>query len=242
MPFVSRTRAILRSAEFGFFGVIVETRVQTPRFCGAPWSAGVFVFSRLDVRPLRISWLTVGMAPDTVPLLQVGRWQKGSLRTKGRRGPSARAEPGKDGSRGWGPSNGRPAAKQVPAVQRFATRFPDSSADRRPRRLRIARRAGSGRLRIGVGSLQSTAGQRLDELRPSMTIACSSSPSGSSRVVAVVAPGRVRGRGSVERSVQRSPTASATRPSSRPRSSRTTSSTGRSTRRWRCPASMRRWS
>ena len=62
MPFVSRTRAILRSAEFGFFGVIVETRVQTPRFCGAPWSAGVFVFSRLDVRPLRISWLTVGMS------------------------------------------------------------------------------------------------------------------------------------------------------------------------------------
>ena len=36
MPFVSRTRATLRSAEFGFFGVIVETRVQTPRFCGAP--------------------------------------------------------------------------------------------------------------------------------------------------------------------------------------------------------------
>src|SRR5579863_2501215 len=61
MPFVSRTRAILRSAEFGFFGVIVETRVQTPRRCGAPWSAGVFVFSRLDVRPLRISWLTVGI-------------------------------------------------------------------------------------------------------------------------------------------------------------------------------------
>ena len=63
IPFVSRTRAIFRSAEFGFFGVIVETRVQTPRFCGAPWSAGVLVFSRLDVRPLRISWLTVGIAP-----------------------------------------------------------------------------------------------------------------------------------------------------------------------------------
>src|SRR5258707_9136592 len=63
IPFVSRTRAIFRSAEFGFFGVIVDTRVQTPRFCGAPWSAGVFVFSRLDVRPLRISWLTVGMSP-----------------------------------------------------------------------------------------------------------------------------------------------------------------------------------
>jgi hypothetical protein len=60
IPFVSRTRAIFRSAEFGFLGVIVDTRVHTPRFCGAPWSAGVFVFSRLEVRPLRISWLTVG--------------------------------------------------------------------------------------------------------------------------------------------------------------------------------------
>jgi hypothetical protein len=32
---VKRTRAILRSAEFGFFGVTVATRVQTPRRCGA---------------------------------------------------------------------------------------------------------------------------------------------------------------------------------------------------------------
>src|SRR5881394_2709050 len=61
MPFVSRTRAIFRSAEFGFFGVIVETRVQTPRRCGAPWSAGVLVLSRLVARPLRMSWLTVGI-------------------------------------------------------------------------------------------------------------------------------------------------------------------------------------
>ena len=34
IPFVSRTRAILRSAEFGFFGVVVLTWVQTPRRCG----------------------------------------------------------------------------------------------------------------------------------------------------------------------------------------------------------------
>src|ERR1051325_8801439 len=61
MPFVSRTRATLRSAEFGFFGVIVDTRVHTPRFCGAPSSAGVFVFSGLERRPFLISWLTVGM-------------------------------------------------------------------------------------------------------------------------------------------------------------------------------------
>src|SRR5262245_17375355 len=61
MPFVSRTRAIFRSAEFGFLGVMVETRVQTPRFCGAPWRAGVFVFAFLEARPFLISWLTVGM-------------------------------------------------------------------------------------------------------------------------------------------------------------------------------------
>jgi hypothetical protein len=30
-PLVSRTRATFRSAEFGFFGVVVKTRVQTPR-------------------------------------------------------------------------------------------------------------------------------------------------------------------------------------------------------------------
>ena len=58
-----RTRATFRSAEFGFFGVTVDTRVQTPRRCGAPWRCGVFVFALLDVRPLRINWLTVGMAP-----------------------------------------------------------------------------------------------------------------------------------------------------------------------------------
>src|SRR5919199_904845 len=39
MPFVRRTRATLRSAEFGFFGVCVKTRVQTPRRCGAPATA-----------------------------------------------------------------------------------------------------------------------------------------------------------------------------------------------------------
>src|SRR5215211_2053220 len=60
MPFVRRTRATFRRAEFGFFGVTVKTRVQTPRFCGAPRSAGVFIFAFGVARPLRISWLTVG--------------------------------------------------------------------------------------------------------------------------------------------------------------------------------------
>lgn len=35
-PFVNFTLAILRKAEFGFFGVMIVTLVQTPRFCGHP--------------------------------------------------------------------------------------------------------------------------------------------------------------------------------------------------------------
>src|SRR5438445_13363602 len=61
MPEVRRTRATFRRAEFGFFGVTVKTRVQTPRFCGAPRSAGVFVFDLGATRPFRTSWLTVGI-------------------------------------------------------------------------------------------------------------------------------------------------------------------------------------
>ena len=40
-------------AEFGFFGVVVYTRVQTPRFCGHDLSAGESVFLRDLLRPLR---------------------------------------------------------------------------------------------------------------------------------------------------------------------------------------------
>ncbi len=61
IPFVRRTRATLRSAEFGFFGVCVYTRVQTPRFWGAPRSAGVFVRDLGATRPFLTSWFTVGM-------------------------------------------------------------------------------------------------------------------------------------------------------------------------------------
>src|ERR1700712_3692497 len=61
MPFVRRTRATLRRAEFGFFGVVVYTRVQTPRFCGQPCSAGTVFRDRCGSRPLAMSWLMVGM-------------------------------------------------------------------------------------------------------------------------------------------------------------------------------------
>ena len=74
MPFVNLTRAILRSAEFGFFGVIVRTWMQTPRFWGAPLprcirffsasyvnrSAGAEVFFPAFLRPFRTSWFIVG--------------------------------------------------------------------------------------------------------------------------------------------------------------------------------------
>src|SRR5215204_4851378 len=66
----SFTRATLRSAEFGFLGVVVYTRVHTPRRWGEPLSAGVLVFSTLSSRPLRTSWLIVGMGGlDLLPAL-----------------------------------------------------------------------------------------------------------------------------------------------------------------------------
>src|SRR5699024_3156221 len=60
MPLESFTRATLRSAEFGFLGVVVYTRVQTPRRCGLPLSAGVLVWPARALRPLRTSCWMVG--------------------------------------------------------------------------------------------------------------------------------------------------------------------------------------
>src|SRR5437588_595370 len=68
-PLVRRTRATLRKAEFGFFGVFVYTRVQTPRRWGAPRRAGVFVFVVFDCRPLRTSWEIVGIPRLDLTLL-----------------------------------------------------------------------------------------------------------------------------------------------------------------------------
>src|SRR5919206_850400 len=70
IPLVSRTRATLRSAEFGFFGVVVYTRVHTPRRCGAAtrflrplpdFRPGVASFLVFGFRPLRTSWEVVGI-------------------------------------------------------------------------------------------------------------------------------------------------------------------------------------
>src|SRR5204862_6753110 len=60
-PFVRRTRATFRSAEFGFLGVVVYTRVHTPRRCGLPLSAGVLVLLVFAWRPLRTNCWMVGI-------------------------------------------------------------------------------------------------------------------------------------------------------------------------------------
>src|ERR1700731_3320933 len=57
---VKRTRATLRNAEFGFFGVCVYTRMHTPRFSGQPINAGDFVFTWTFSRPMRTSCENVG--------------------------------------------------------------------------------------------------------------------------------------------------------------------------------------
>src|SRR5882672_7293065 len=61
MPLVRRTRATLRIAEFGFFGVVVYTRVQTPRRCGQETNAGDLLLSINFERPLRTSCCIVGI-------------------------------------------------------------------------------------------------------------------------------------------------------------------------------------
>src|SRR5215813_12350154 len=67
IPFVSRTRATLRSAEFGFLGVCVYTRMHTPRFSGQPINAGDLVLTRTASRPMRTSCENVGTVPSFFP-------------------------------------------------------------------------------------------------------------------------------------------------------------------------------
>src|SRR4029450_1631415 len=63
-PFVRRTRATLRSAEFGFFGVAVNTRRQTPRRCGERIRSGDAERVGSRRRPFRIScWMVGNVAP-----------------------------------------------------------------------------------------------------------------------------------------------------------------------------------
>src|SRR3981081_2171121 len=100
MPLVRRTRATLRSAEFGFLGVIVYTRVQTPRRWGAAtfflrpfpdFRPGVVTFLVGDLRPLRISWLVVGMRRVMVAVgggaLRLAPLRRGAPPAAGHRAP-----------------------------------------------------------------------------------------------------------------------------------------------------------
>jgi hypothetical protein len=61
-PLVRRTLATLRNAEFGFFGVVVYTRVHTPRRWGEFCIAGDLDFVASTWRPWRTSWLMVGIS------------------------------------------------------------------------------------------------------------------------------------------------------------------------------------
>src|SRR5205085_721128 len=88
MPLVSRTRATLRRAEFGFLGVVVYTRVHTPRRCGAAtfflrplpdFRPGVDSFLDFGVRPLRTSWLVVGMRRVMVAKFGPPPWRGGRI-------------------------------------------------------------------------------------------------------------------------------------------------------------------
>jgi len=66
---VRRTRATLRIAEFGFLGVVVYTRVQTPRRCGQASSAGDFDLKTKVSRPLRTNCWIVGISEQLKVLL-----------------------------------------------------------------------------------------------------------------------------------------------------------------------------
>jgi hypothetical protein len=99
MPFVRRTRATLRRAELGFFGVAVYTRVQTPRRCGAAVRAlrpcpdlrpGVETFFFGLLRPFLINWLVFGTATHGT---DAGEESIYSLLVLGRRKPKNNDRP-----------------------------------------------------------------------------------------------------------------------------------------------------
>src|SRR5919107_5885328 len=80
-----RTRATFRSAEFGFFGVVVYTRVHTPRRWGAAtfflrplpdFRPGVASFFLGALRPLRTSWEVVGIRRGMVAAASLGYWPR----------------------------------------------------------------------------------------------------------------------------------------------------------------------
>src|SRR4051812_38070963 len=94
IPLVRRTRATLRRAEFGFLGVWVNTRVQTPRRCGEPCRAGVFVLENFVVRPWRTNCWIVGTRQPLQTLERPGFGMRRSGKAQ-RAGPcNVRGAPG----------------------------------------------------------------------------------------------------------------------------------------------------
>src|SRR6266487_2208678 len=123
-----RTRATLRSAELGFFGVVVYTRVHTPRRCGAAtfflrpfpdFRPGVDSFLLFGVRPLRTSWLVVGMRRSMVAAARCRAARAG-------RPAARRSRPAADATRA------APRAER-PAPERRAPRPAVSRPSRPPR-------------------------------------------------------------------------------------------------------------
>src|SRR5215212_11777451 len=108
-PLVRRTLATFRRAEFGFLGVVVYTRVHTPRRCGAAtrflrplpdFRPGVASFLVFGFRPLRTSCEVVGIRRERVaiaerahPLTPWPRARRPARRTAGRspRPPAGRS-------------------------------------------------------------------------------------------------------------------------------------------------------
>src|SRR5581483_6797482 len=150
MPFVSRTRATLRSAEFGFFGVVVYTRVHTPRRCGAasrflrPWPdlrPGVATFFLGFLRPFRTSWLMLGTARDPssgfrprgAPGVRLCHLRRLVVRPSPRnQGRASAASPAAE--------EGRPRRLRLPRTRAAASAASPAAEEGRPRRLRLPRK------------------------------------------------------------------------------------------------------
>src|SRR5437588_4123424 len=110
MPVVRRTRATFRRAEFGFFGVVVYTRVHTPRRCGDRRRAGLFVLLRGRSRPFLTNCWMVGMAFFSRALVfaSASGWGGGPRKSRTLGGP-AQVPPGcRD------PFSGPPVKQQQP--------------------------------------------------------------------------------------------------------------------------------
>src|ERR1035437_1091941 len=124
--FVRRTRATLRSAEFGFLGVVVYTRVHTPRLNGFALRAGALSLRATSRRLWRTSWLIVGIFPavfvDLIHTWIARRAARNRLTTYPAGGPWSRIRQG--ASYGTG----------IRTTMRSDVNWPSTSTSGRPKR------------------------------------------------------------------------------------------------------------